>query len=365
MWLGNEQNPKGPSWRRARSVRKNVSGTQIRLQAPPVRPNKSTLRAWYLETEPDHFDLASTDTLEPIDYQSVKPAGSERADRRVTIWSSGWSFSGRPLLDGGSLGELRVNLVVEEVGDLPVNCSLFRREDLLRYARGYFSEGWLGSYHEGYGEEQDTFDITEYHWPCFLAPLNAQWLERNDQYWLYFEAQPLRIGPDEFYWLYPIGHRRCLRVSFAVSRWLSNAGNPYRKQRSPLTNYLRLMENIMSTIVVELSESAAREKASIHNSGDHFPLFHCSEAQVNDAKHTLYMWSGAEYRDKSQPKEGGDHRAPKEDVAAFIDERIKPRPLPGCLAIGPAFIENDNFGELGSEAAVEIATPLARAGNQH
>lgn len=343
MWFGSEKNPKGPSWHKARPVVKELSGTRVSLQAPPLLPN--AYMSFALGQEPDVFDLDATDTFELIEYdrhnRSLKPAGSERADCRVTIWSSGWNFTGRPLLDGASIGDLEVQLVVEEVDELPVNSSLFRREDLLRYARGYFSEGWLGSYHEGYGENRDPFDLTEYLWPCYLAPLNTQWLELNGSNWFYFEAQPLRMGSDEFCWLCPIGHRRCLRATFDVSRSLYNAGNPYRKQRSPITNYLQLMENIMSTIVVELSESAKREQASIHDPEDGFPLFHCTETQVNEAKHTLYMWSGAEYRDKSQPKEGGDHRAPKEDVAAFIDQRIKPRPLPGCLAIGSACIEEE------------------------
>lgn len=345
MWFGNEQNPRGPSWRAARPVIKHLSGTRVSLQAPPLRPN--AYMSFAIGREPDVFDLEAPDTLEPIvydrHYPSPKPAGSERADRRLTIWSSGWNFTGRPLLDGASIGDLEVQMVVEEIDDLPVNCSLFRRDDLLRYAKGYFSEGWLGSFHEGYGEDRDPFDLTEYHWPCYLAPLNTQWLERNGSSWLYFESQPLRDGTDEFYWLCPVGHRRCLRVTFDVSRSLYNAGNPYREQRSPISNYLQLMENIMSTIVVELSESAEREQASIHNTEDHFPLFHCTETQVNEAKHTLYMWSGAGYWDKSQPKQGGDHRAPKEDVATFIDQRIKPRPLPGCLAIGPAFIEDEGI----------------------
>lgn len=361
MWFGNEQSPKGPSWRKVRPVIKEISGTRVSLLAPPLLPNECM--SFAIGREPDVFDLDAPDILEVIEYErhgsSPKPAGSERADRRVTIWSSGWNFTGRPLLDGASIGDLEVQMVVEEVDELPVNCSLFRRDDLLHYARGYFSEGWLGSYHEGYGEDRDPFDITEYHWPCYLAPLNTQWLELNGSNWFYFEAQPLRTGSNEFYWLYPIGHRRCLRVTFDVSRNLYNAGNPYREQRSPITNYLRLMENIMSTIVVELSESAKQEQASIQNSEGYYPLLHCTETQVVEAKHTLYMWSGKGYWDKSQPKEGGDHRAPKQDVAAFLDERIQPRPLPGCLVIGPAYLEDDGIRERRQDAL--ITAPKLRA----
>ncbi|WP_066959300.1 hypothetical protein [Microbulbifer sp. Q7] len=340
MWFGNEQNPKGPSWHKARPVIKELSDTRVALQAPPLQPN--VYMPFAFDDEPDCFDLDSPDTLETIDYRSPKPSGSERSDRRITIWSSGWNFTGRPLLDGHSIGDLQVELVLEEIDELPINCSLFRREDLTRYAKGYFSEGWLGSFHHGFGEpdERNIYDLSPPRWPNYLAPLNNQWLGLNGQNWLYFEAQPLREGSDDFYWLCPIGHRRCLRATFSVARHLSNAGNSYRIQRSPIDNYRDLMEKIMSTITVELSEQSRQEQLSIENPENHYPLFHCTAAQVEQAKHILYMRSDICYRDKSKPQDA-DHRAPKEDVAAFIEQRIQPRPLPGCLAIGPAFSKTD------------------------
>jgi len=336
MWFGSEQNPKGPSWSKARPVIKKLSGTRIALEAPPLMPN--VYMPFAFEDEPEIFDTDSPDTFEAIDYCSPKPPESERSDRRITIWSSGWNFTGRPLLDGASVGDLQVELVLEEIDALPINCSLFRRDDLIRYAKGYFSEGWLGSFHHGFGEprERNLYDLSPPHWPNYLAPLNNQWLELNSRDWLYFEVQPIREGADDFYWLCPIGHRRCLRASFSISRHLSNAGNSYRAQRSPINNYRELMEKIMSTITVELSETAQQEQLSIENPENEYPLFHCTAAQVEQAKHVMYMRSDICYHDKSKP-EDADHRAPKEDVAAFIDHRIQPRPLPGCLAIGPAY----------------------------
>ncbi|MFV8781051.1 hypothetical protein ACNKU7_01395 [Microbulbifer sp. SA54] len=296
------------------------------------------------DNEPNAFDLNAPGTFEAIDNTKAPfPPGSEYADRRIKIWTCGWNFTGRPLLDRGSLGNLEVELVVEEIDELPINCSLFRRDDMLRYAKGLFSEDWLASCHLGYKEERDPFDLTKYRWRDHLAPLNNQWLARNGSHWLYFEAQSLHIRSDEFYWLCPIGHRRCLRATFSVSRWLSNTSNAYRKQRSPITNYRELMEKIMSTITVQLSEAARQEQASIANPEGHYPLFQCTKTEVEQAKHILYMWSDKGYRDKSKPKDA-DHRAPKEEVAAFVEERIQPRPLPGCLAIGPAHLPGDNTG---------------------
>ncbi|WP_226704733.1 hypothetical protein [Microbulbifer elongatus] len=340
MWFGSEQNPKGPNWHKARPVIKNLSGTRIALHAPPLQSN--AYMPFAFDDEPDSFDLDSPDTLEAIDYRSPKPSGSERSDRRTTIWSSGWNFTGRPLLDGASIGDLQVELVLEEIDELPINCSLFRREDLIRYAKGYFSEGWLGNFHHGFGEphERNVYDLSPPRWSNYLAPLNNQWLVLNGQDWLYFEVQPLRESTDDFYWLCPIGHRRCLRATYSVSRHLSNAGNSYRRERSPIENYRDLMEKIMSTIIVELSETARQQQRSVENPEAQYPLFHCTAAQVEEAKHVMYMRSDICYRDKLKP-EDADHRAPKEEVAAFIDQRIQPRPLPGCLAIGPAFEQAD------------------------
>ncbi|MFD1215243.1 hypothetical protein [Microbulbifer celer] len=288
-----------------------------------------------MENQADSFDLNSPEIWLPHEQESRD--GTKRISHEVEIWTCGWNFTGRPLLDGESVGNLVMQFELVEVRDLPVNSSLFQRGELARFAQSYCTDGHLGSYHKGRAEDRNPFDLTQYRWPDNLLPINSQWLDRNGSEWLYFEMQPLHHDVDRFYWLLPIGHQRCLRVRFMAERCIPNAGNPYREQRSPLDNYRHLMENIMDSMTVELAEAASIEKSNIHNADGDYPLPHCTEQLVKEAKHTLYMWSGAGYTDQSQPKQGGDHRAPKEDVAAFIDQRIQPQPLPGCLAIGPAF----------------------------
>ncbi|TLM76958.1 hypothetical protein ACONUD_09450 [Microbulbifer harenosus] len=360
MFFANEKSPKGPSWCKARRIEKDLSGTKISFVAPPFRP--PIYGEGRMEHQADSFDLDNPEVWTTCEREGRD--GTKRISHEVDIWTSGWNFTGRPLLDGESVGDLRMQLELLETRDLPVNNSLFQRHELARLAQDYCANDELGTYHKGHAEDRNPFDLTRYQWPDFLSPINSQWLDRNGGEWLYFEAQPLCQHSDRFCWLHPIDHQRCLRVHFLATRNLRNSGNPYREQRSPLDNYRQLMEKIMDSMTVELSEAASIEKSNIHNTDGDYPLPHCTEQLVDEARHTLYMWSAKGYREKGKdPK--GDHRAPKEDVAAFIDERIKPRPLPGCLAIGPAFIENDDFGERGSKAAVEIATPLAWAGNQH
>ncbi|MCX2795653.1 hypothetical protein OQJ59_01705 [Microbulbifer thermotolerans] len=352
MLFGSEQNPKGPGWRRLRKVEKDLSGTRVHFLAPPMRLPVHGRRG--LEEQADSFDLDSPDIYIP--YAPWDPDNPEKdipGDPKTysaTIWFSGWNFTGRPILDRDSIGDLVLKLTVLEARNLPINASLFQRGDLKDLAQSFFiNEQDLGSYHRGHSEGNDPHDLTDFlglnreQWPDYLGPINSQWLERNGSEWLYFEVQPLWDGSDEFYWMSPIGHQRCLLALFMVKRRIHNAGNPYRRaMRSPLTNYRQLMENIMETITVELSEAAREEQRTVHNPEGEYPLLHCTEQLVKEAKHTLYMWSDKGYREKGKDPRG-DHRAPKEAVAAFIDERIQPRPLPGNLAIGPAYLKNSEI----------------------
>ncbi|GAB2522868.1 hypothetical protein [Microbulbifer agarilyticus] len=349
MLFGNEQNPKGPSWRKARQIEKNLSGTKVHFVAPPVRPPIYGQES--MEDQVDVFDLDDSEVWTIREREGRD--GTTHISHVVEVWTCGWNFTGRPLLDGKSVGNLLMQTELVEVRDLPVNSSLFQRGELARFAQSYCTDGHLGRYHKGRAEDRNPFDLTQYQWPDNLLPINCQWLDRNGSEWLYFEIQPLRHDVDRFYWHLPIGHQRCLRVRFMAARQLRNAGNPYREQRSPLDNYRRLMEKIMDSMRVELSEVASIEKSNNHNTDGDYPLPHCTEQLVKEAKHTLYMWSGKGYTDKSQPKQGGDHRAPKEDVAAFIDQRIQSRPLPGCLAIGRAFLP-DNESDSTSSPQVSV-----------
>ncbi|MBY6212677.1 hypothetical protein [Microbulbifer agarilyticus] len=349
MLFGNEQNPKGPSWSTARQIEKNLSGIKVSFVAPPYRP--PIYGEGTMEGQAGSFDLNSPKVWTTLEREGRD--GAMHISHEVEIWTSGWNFTGRPWLDGESLGRLLMQIELVEIRDQPVNNSLFQCSELTRFAQSYCTDGHIGHYHKGRAEDRNPFDLTQYQWPDYLFPINSQWLDLNGSEWLYFEVQPLLHLADRFYWLCPVGHQRCLRVRFMATRQLRNAGNPYREQRSPLDNYRRLMEKIMDSMTVELSEAARIEKSNHHNTDGDYPLPRCTEQLVREAKHTLYMWSGKGYTDKSQPKQGGDHRASKEDVAAFIDQRIQPRPLPGCLAIGSAFLP-DNESDSTSSSQVSV-----------
>ena len=339
MLFGSEKNPKGPSWSNLRDIEKCISGTQIQFSTPPLRlPLQGRTD---LEMQPDRFDLDDTAI-----YKTCDRSGTDTGLLDARIWLSGWNFTGRPFLDSDSVGDLVFRLSVLKLEDLPVNQSLFNHSALNDLVRRFHVCTEIGGDHKGHAEDRSPFDLTQYRWPNYLSPINSQWLNRNGNEWLYFESQPLWNGAQEFYWLSPIGHQYCVMGHYMVTHWLRNAGNSYRQvERSSTDAYRQLMLRIMDTMSIELSSDAEAERKSVYNPSEPFYLPSCSERLVEQAKHTLYMWSGKGYTDKSQPKQGGDHRAPKEDVAAFIDQRIKPRPLPGCLAIGPAFVadaEADN-----------------------
>ncbi|MFD1215244.1 hypothetical protein [Microbulbifer celer] len=258
-----------------------------------------------------------------------------------------------PILDAETVGDLVLRLSVLNVKDLPVNQSLFQRSAMRDLVNRLHESTDIGGSHKGHTEDRNPFDLTQYRWPNYLTPINSQWLSRNGSEWLYFETQPLWTGALDFFWLTPIGHQHCVVGHFMITHWLRNAGNPYRQaDRSSTANYRQLMERIMDTISIELSGNAGTEQKSICNPEDEYPLPNITEQMVAQAKHTSYMWSGKGYTDKSQPKQGGDHRAPKEDVAAFIDQRIQPRPLPGCMAIGPAFVEKEASNNQPESAAI-------------
>lgn len=349
MFFGNEKNPKGPDWKRLRTVHKSVSGTQVQLSAPVLRlPLRGRSE---LEEQPDAFDLS-----DPAIYRPYEKSESEGGIQDALIWLSGWNFTGRPFLDGETLGDLVLRLSVLNVKDLPVNQSLFTHSTMVGLVERLHNTTDIGRYHAGHNEDRNPFDLTKYCWPNYLSPINSQWLSRNGTEWLYFETQPLWSGPHDFFWLSPIGHNQCLLGHFMVNQWLQNAGNPYRQaQRSPTTNYRELMERVMDTMVVRLSDVAEAERSSVRDQVGGYPLPGVSTDFVMQAKHTLYMWSGLEFADNSKPSVA-DQRAPKAEVARFIDQRIRPRPLSECLAIGSASIEDASMA--GCRGVAELPAPV-------
>ncbi|MCX2806732.1 hypothetical protein, partial [Microbulbifer thermotolerans] len=104
-----------------------------------------------LEEQADSFDLDSPDIYIP--YAPWDPDNPEKdipGDPKTysaKIWLSGWNFTGRPILDGDSIGDLVLKLDVLEARNLPVNASLFRREDLKDLAQSFLiNPSYLGSY---------------------------------------------------------------------------------------------------------------------------------------------------------------------------------------------------------------------------
>ncbi|SHF92422.1 hypothetical protein SAMN04487965_2965 [Microbulbifer donghaiensis] len=223
---------------------------------------------------------------------------------------------------------------INALEDLPVNESLFDNRVLAREVYKQFELTKLLDLHRG--RSDDPLDITPYRWPSYIGPINCQWLSLQGADWLYLEDQPLLKIEQTINWNIAIDDKRYLTFRFSFTRSARNAGNPYRiEHRVPKDNFLGLMHQIMNSLNLELSPEAAARRAQIQAQpgASDKPLLGCTPEQVKEAKHTLYMWSGRGYQEEGKDRDD-DHRANPEDVAAFIDERIKPRPLPNSYPPG-------------------------------
>ncbi|SHF92383.1 hypothetical protein SAMN04487965_2964 [Microbulbifer donghaiensis] len=223
---------------------------------------------------------------------------------------------------------------INRVKDLSINESLFDNRVLSREAYLQLLSSKLHDFHEGHSD--DPLDLTPYRWPSYLGPINCQWLAHNGNDWLYFESQPLVSGGEIVSWQTAIDDRHYLSCRFVITRSARNAGNPYRiEHRVSKKNFLCLMHQIMNSLNLELSPEAAARRAQIQAQpgASDKPLLGCTPEQIKEAKHVLYMWSGRGYQEEGKNRED-DHRANPEDVVAFIDERIKPRPLPNSYPPG-------------------------------
>ena len=166
-------------------------------------------------------------------------------------------------------------------------------------------------------------------------------MARGDADWLYIEDQPLADGLSTIFWFTALSDNHYFSARFFIRRSAINAGNPYRiEQRVSSDNFLAFMHKIMDSFKIELSPSAQAEKERVQQQipQQSKPILSCSAEQVELAKKVLHHYSGHGYRGESKdPNE--THRADPKDVAAFIDERIKPKPLPGSNINGPALNE--------------------------
>ncbi|MCX2778210.1 hypothetical protein [Microbulbifer thermotolerans] len=330
--FGTEKNPKPPSFSKARVIEKDFSGNKLKFLAPPHRDPFSKIKSW--EKEPNYFDIFNPEIFHSLKVRR-KTGKQKNFDFRKTLiaYSSIWEFRGIPILQG-YCGDLILIIDINTVEDLPVNESLFDNRILAKEAYREFELVKLQDLHRG--QSDDPLDLTAYHWPSYIGPINSQWLSLAGHDWLYFEDQPLLRNEQTINWIIAIDDKRYLSFRFSFTRSASNAGNPYRiEQRVPRDNFLALMHKIMDSLTLGLNPKAAARRAQVQAQpgASDKPILTCTPEQVEEAKHVLYMWSGRGYEEPGKSRDD-DHRANPEDVAAFIEERIKPRPLPNSYPPG-------------------------------
>ncbi|SFD01853.1 hypothetical protein SAMN05660479_02927 [Microbulbifer thermotolerans] len=332
MLIGTEKKPKGPKIKMGRIIEKNLSETKLLFVAPKTKDPFSSLKNW--EKESDFLDIYDSnlfETLETCDKTGEKRTFASHHVARA--YSNIWEFRGLPILQG-YCGHIIFLIDIVKVEDLPINESLFDNRVLAKEAYRTFEFVKLNDLHRGHSD--DPLDFTPYRWPTYLGPINSQWLAKNKRDWLYFEDQPLISDSETVTWHTAIDDNYYLSCSFVISRSARNAGNPYRiEQRVPRDNFLALMHKIMDSLTLDLNPKAAARRAQVQAQpgASDKPILTCTPEQVEEAKHVLYMWSGRGYEEPGKSRDD-DHRANPEDVAAFIEERIKPRPLPNSYPPG-------------------------------
>jgi hypothetical protein len=323
MLFGTEKHPKGPSFKSAQLRIKNLSGTRLSFKTP----KPFGFANFGLEETPELIDIYHLSS-----YVAPEQKESLNSDSRVLkVYNASWELKGLPLIKN-YLGDVVMSVNVYELSVLPADESLFDTKIFNREILRGIEFDYSGEFHNGYCEDQ--YDFTAHHWPNYLAPLNWQRVARGETDWLYFEVQPIRDGSESFCWITPIGHRHYIKCSFHVTKSTRNAGNAYRRAlRLPTQPYTDLMHQIMDSLRLQLSPEALKQKSEVTNTTAAHPIMGPTTKQIKDAKHAMYMWSGSEYQDKNNTTD--DHRAPPEDVAAYIDQRMKPAPLPGAYSNNP------------------------------
>jgi hypothetical protein len=318
MLIGTEKHPKGPSYKNPLEIRKDLSGTLLSFKTP--RPTGEA-NMWMDQT-PDVHDIYDDGGYESMDEEDKTENRLE--SKLLHLHSASWEFRGIPVYQR-YLGTVNVIVDVIRVDLLPVGESLFDPIVFAREIKRDIDRGFLSETHQGIGEESS--DLTDYIWPNQLVPVNWQWFAKGENSWIYYESQPLWRTSDYICRATPIDQRHYLNFAFSIGRSTHNADNPYRlAQRISLEAYEALTNWIFDSLELKLSPQALALKESITLQPQPWPAFRPTPEQVKQAKYITYMWSSAGYRGKEKTD---DHRARPEDVSAFIEERLKPKPVSG------------------------------------
>ena len=326
--FGTEKYPKGPSFRTAKRVSKDLGLASLSFMAPNPKPAHGG--SW--NKEPNHFNAASDAGFEPeLTWNQCEI----EALSRLRVYSSSWEFRGIPVIEG-YCGFLNCIVDIRRVSDLPANESLFekwvfarellRNQELCTYAAT--SEGFTDA----------PLDSNPDRWPLTLGPVNSQWVDRKGTDWLYTEEQQLSDTASAVTWATPISHERYLSCLFLIERSSWHGPNAYRiEERVRPDTFLDLMHQIMDSVKLELCEEVKAERDRIQTAelSDKYPIIEFTPEQLEVAKHVMHMRSTRKLEDSDDKwNSASARRAPREEVEAFLEERVKFKPLPGSYPRG-------------------------------
>ncbi|MFD1215924.1 hypothetical protein [Microbulbifer celer] len=320
MLIGTEKKPKGPDFSAARKIEKNISGAKLSFLSPPHNDAFSNLNSW--EEEADSLDTNDVNQFKP---KKLPDDSSSREVSWSRVYSSTWEYRGLPIIQG-YCGHMNLLVDVNKFHSLPVNENLLDSQVLAEQIYQHYRASILDDMHEGFSD--DPKDVTTYHWPSSLGPINNQWVSRGGRDWFYFEDQPLVSNTEIVEWHTALDPKHSLVFRFVITRSAPNAGNPFQiNKRISLESFTALMHKIMDTVNLETAptlEEPASGQGNPNNSTK--PVFTPSKEEVEEAKYVMWMWSARGYTNPDRNKESS-HRANREEVSTFIDEKIKPRPL--------------------------------------
>ncbi len=327
--FGTEKYPKGPSFRSATQMTKDLGVGRLTFMAPKPKPAFGGRWA----EEPDVFDIASSDHYEVEQAWDEKPID---ALQRLRVYSNTWEFRGLPLIKGYA-GHINCLVDVHRIKDLPANESLFDSNVLALQVLRNHEFCVYSEVVEGFTDA--PLDTNPDKWPDVLGPVNCQWVERNGNEWLYAEEQPLSRTARIVTWSTPLTHEHYLSFLFLVQRSSTYGPNAYRiEQRVRPDTFIELMHNIMDSVTLELRDDIKAEGDRIRareNTENERPVIQFTPEQLEVAKHVMYMCSTRKLEDTDdQWNSAPARRAPRAAVETFLEERVKFKPLPGSYPRG-------------------------------
>ncbi|WP_341938817.1 hypothetical protein [Marinimicrobium sp. C2-29] len=242
--------PKGPDFRRARTFRSDVDGTYISFKAPRHSPRRSN----HLPRLPDHHYRSARYSDGTLPFCSMysdhkAEAGLKDHFEKLQFFYHAWAFCG-PWFSG-TVAELNLSFDFIKAVNFPSSMSLFHPRAMEQFIGEYLT--FMYSHH---------LSVTRGYIQEFDAPVNWQPLRHLPVNAVKMEATPRDFSAHRtisHLMFFPIADNVMAKLHFMPSRILGLPRSELDKRVS-IEPMLDLMDNIISSIQLELSPEAKAQK---------------------------------------------------------------------------------------------------------